>query len=127
MNRTVKFEIAKLLKEKGFDESTYSFFFDDVPNSPITKNERIQYNKIYKSISAPTISEVVMWLYEKHEIWINVDISGTFAKNTIEGEFYYKVIKNNKEVQPGFLMQDFFNSPTEAYEAAIEYTLNNLI
>ena len=48
MNKEVNFEIAKLLKEKGFRL---------LPD--------------FKS-SYPTIAEVVMWLYEKHGVWISV-------------------------------------------------------
>ena len=88
-------------------------------------NKSNGYLDIY---SAPTIAEVVMWLYEKHGIWISVSI-------TIQKEYYYQCIditgkkdstKNNypsRICKPG----NYYNSPTEAYEAAIEYTLNNLI
>ena len=68
------------------------------------------------------ISDVVMWLYEKHGIWISVE------QNIYENKFDYLItqrkanswyVKSNDEL--------VFNSPTEAYEAAIEYTLNKLI
>ena len=51
-----------------------------------------------------------MWLYEKHKIWINP----TYQYN----KFFWKF---------GSYQTQEYNSPTEAYEAAIEYTLNNLI
>lgn len=49
MNTPVSFPLAKLLKEKGFDE---------------------QWNI---HMYTPTISDVVMWLHKKHKIWISVD------------------------------------------------------
>lgn len=70
--------------------------------------------------SAPTIAEVVMWLYEKHGIWISINLAKV-------GDFYYKIFKDNKEHQPSFLMQDYFDSPSEAYEAAIKHTLEHLL
>ena len=110
MNTPVKFELAKLLEEQG-----YPFEF-------ITVGELKEV-----PLNIPTIAEVVMWLYEKHGIWICVSI-------TIQKEYYYQCIditgkkdstKNNypsRICKPG----NYFNSPTEAYEAAINYTLNNL-
>lgn len=125
MNTVVSFELAKLLKEKGFDKTVNNAYLFNSERANVPNGEFS--NKGEKYISAPTIAEVVMWLYEKHLIWISVDISGAFAKNTLEGELYYKIIKNNREVQPGFLMQDFYNSPTEAYEAAIMFCLKQII
>lgn len=59
-----------------------------------------------------------MWLYEKHSIWVGVD--KTFSK-----EFFYNIVTNNEHNSKE--SKDFYSLPTEAYEAAIEYTLNNLI
>jgi len=65
------------------------------------------------------IMQVIMWLYEKHGIWISIN------REPESGVFFFSVDKDKG---------DFFydkgcdyNSPTKAYEAAIEYTLNNLI
>jgi len=61
---------------------------------------------------------IVMWMYEKYGLWIKV----------------FDVLKDNKKVFIWSLSNDWskadwntFSSPTEAYEAAIEYVLNNLI
>ena len=63
------------------------------------------------------ISDVVMWLYEKHGVWI-------YARPYDKNKWYYIIID---VVGNGQKDQSNFNSPTEAYEAAILYTLNNLI
>lgn len=115
MNTPVNFELAKLLKEKGFDEAL-TFYFDLQDSNklkPIPMSDEI--NKFHSNrnslmLSAPTIAEVVMWLYEKHGIWISL----THQHN----QFFWSF---------GSYQTQDFNSPTEAYEAAIEYTLNNLI
>ena len=115
----INFELAKLLKEKGFDEKTYSAYVDTTPFSE-SKNDFVEYafvqnhNKKEHRVSAPTIAEVVMWLYEKHGIWIWVE------KNT--NNLFTAWVKTNIP----YTMPDT-NSPTEAYEAAIEYVLLNLI
>jgi hypothetical protein len=139
MTTPVKFELAKLLKEKGFDKYCTSGYTEsgDVylhqgGQEPVKNGHGYYEGRNYNGgefyCSAPTIAEVVMWLYEKHGIWISVSI-------TIQKEYYYQCIditgkkdstKNNypsRICKPG----NYYNSPTEAYEAAIEYTLNNLI
>ena len=116
MNILVSFELAKLLKEKGFEERTKSYTEDGKLVTISLTIRRFNLEKVY--YPSPTIAEVVMWLYEKHEIWIEVslDLSNTQM-------FDYEIQKKHFLK----LSEERFNSPTEAYEAAIEYTLNNLI
>ena len=145
MNTPVKFEIAKLLKEKGFDMLTKKYYehaltsqIDEETNDYVgtfgwKKGEtNIQsYNFInnhpnvdlsnenWYMCSAPTIAEVVVWLYEKHNIWISVDPEN-------DKDTWFHTISYNKS-ETIFGNYNTYNSPTEAYEAAIEYTLNNLL
>jgi len=145
MTEPVSFKIAKLLKEKGFDipiqhtiaNENYVY---DIYTKNFTKN--ISTNAIanwndekYEGIlSAPTIAEVVMWLYEKHGIWINPiprlsswiftiqEVRTGNNESLIDIDFYESNTYLKFKGVPTIM-----NSPTEAYEAAIEYTLNNLI
>lgn len=159
MNKPVNFEIAKMLKEKGWNKPTLHFFFEDgvqIENSyedtvgmdygspfevefyELTSNWNSGWvkkkdgsmcfgcdkSKGYLDIySAPTIADVVMWLYEKHGIWIECLHRGDM------GDFTFKVSKLKKRwrTEPHYLHDKGFSSPTEAYEAAIDYTLKNLI
>lgn len=100
MNKEVKFEIIKLLKEKSFDFPKKASQ-NDYQGEP------------------PTIAEVVMWLYEKHGVWIYVQRDWDVGKCLgFEG-----IIDGND----GIINTKTFNSPTEAYEDAIKYTLENII
>lgn len=85
----------------------------------------------------PTISDVVMWIYKKYGFWIEVSkISGYLDLffYTITGSngfnFGHKITvvewDDDKCDEMGY-NNKYENSPTEAYEAAIEYCLNNLI
>lgn len=67
------------------------------------------------------IMQVVIWLYKKYDIWIEVRFLEAFKT------FYFELI-NIKSLQ-GMTSkgEKYFNSPTEAYGAAIDYTLNKLI
>ena len=130
MNTPVSFELAKLLKEKEIYIPAFHYYENEVLKEPYLENGsstdtefRVElsdlkeyFNKWSKKISAPTISEVVMWLYEKHGIWI-------YAHRIDQKEFYWSIDTDKKEFTSG----ENFKTPTEAYEAAIEYTLKNLL
>lgn len=87
------------------------------------------------------ISDVVMWLYEKHSIWITVNrvVLGSdewgygYVISYLPKEFedvkrrcLHLVIKESFKEGIGSYT-GAWNTPTEAYEAAIEYCLTNLI
>lgn len=134
MNTPVSFEIAKLLKEKGFDNYTPLKYFSKMPsgyNIP-NWNESTPYRceDIYSQLSlgyakqnyftwAPTIAEVVMWLYKKHGIWISV-----LRKRHSEGKHFAYNIEWANGIET-YLWEHI--SPTEAYTEAILHTLKNLV
>lgn len=126
MNKEVNFEIAKLLRDKEFmDKNMYGDvrlsqpkFYDntgvihDIKNA--FENTGLNLKECY---NAPTIAEVVMWLYEKHGIWI-------YIKQGYKWEWYIETVANHPELKYYDGLED---SPTEAYEAGIKYILENLI
>lgn len=147
MNTPVSFELAKLLKEKKFGLSDEDYiqlprFYEEDGNyieydvqvskkynsSPnhlgadtikdFEAHLTMMDNSLDNICLAPTIAEVVMWLYEKHGIWIAVtqELGATIT-------FCYQVMGEHISAT----YKAYFKSPTEAYEAAIEYTLKNLL
>lgn len=137
MNTPISFELAKLLKEKDIkiDTEEVLFYRDEVNNieEHQVKNIDVLYNYTGFGNYAPDeneyqtyiISDIVMWLYEKHGIWIQVKPGGK-----LETWDFITQKKDNTFAVPYFEIKQhkpFFNSPIEAYEAAIEYTLKNLI
>lgn len=146
MNTPVNFELAKLLKEKGFNEKPfyiksntdyiegYNFDVEDENDSLKVAEFQFEDNVCSHLYLKPTIAEVVMWLYEKHGIWINVkgDDNKTFKYELHKWTWY----EPEKTLRQGHIIlgngifdtdSKGFNSPTEAYEAALLYTLKNLI
>ena len=137
MNTPVVFKIAKLLKEKGFDRETLHFY-----TNPRCKMFGIDEHGRYYPIKnkaktlwisgnaatldsrhvyyAPIIAEVVMWLHEKHGVWIEV------RKHTRNGLLCLSPYIDNKPVNEDIFFNDY-DTPTEAYEAAIKYVLTNLL
>lgn len=145
----VSFEIAKLLKEKGFDRKcTHCFaldtneiqnIYDDVTPgySPL---EPCDWNHIteeesrpiglsgWTNLSAPTLWVAMKWLREVHKM--HVRISYTEENNwAVEIQSYngenYPVSKSTQLLGHNFEVG--FDSHEEACEAAIKYCLENLI
>jgi hypothetical protein len=117
MNTPVEFSIAKLLKEKGFNKSV-RLCYDGHGSSPLPFNGG---NDLYKNDleyeSAPTIAEVVMWLYEKYGIWIYVYEYKDHAADVNDDYVFRSNHTKNLD----------FKLPLEAYQSAIISTLKNLI
>lgn len=130
MNTPVKFEIAKLLKEKGFDNESAHYYNEKGEMLFDAYYPSLQPTKPDVYYDNPTIAEVVMWLYEGHGVWITSYPIGV-------GYYCYQIysIKNRKNSKDNIVQNEkdsiqydeLFNSPTEAYEAAIFYVLSNLI
>ena len=116
MNTPINFEIAKLLKEKGFDELSDFWYY----SSGELHHNACAWNNLKladTNYSAPTIAEVVMWLYEKKGNWIEVrDIT----RSAIVGDRFTAYIDQDSDLKE-------YESPTEAYLSAIIYILNNLL
>ena len=130
----VSFEVAKLLKEKGFDEpcirhwdcDDHSLYgYNDIPIS----NSELQANE-YNGYAAPTLQMAMKWLREEHKIAINIYIT---CKKTISYAFDiydFEIIHPNKFVGGTIDLreQQFdFKTYEEAVEAALKYSLENLI
>jgi len=125
MNTPISFSIAKLLKEKEFDEKVKGrYCIKKITPFKVgifyLSNYELHENFIY----GPTIAEVVMWLYEKHGIWISViDVSPSHIL------WEYQISK--KEVGLIYSSSQYpvkhKYSPTEAYEAAIKHCLEKII
>jgi hypothetical protein len=133
MNTPVSFEIAKLLKEKGFDVPT-QLGYDEKGGYYCDENWKINYNtKPYSDLvcSAPTISEVVMWLFETHNIWIYLTrepVTNTFGP-VINNETKTILFTNQSIVSrvTGQKYDPWYNKPENGYQRAIEYVLTEII
>lgn len=121
----VNFETAKLLKEKGFDECPL-FRYDDCGQLWVQGG----YDKTTNwHFPAPTLQMVMKWLrevYNKH-CHVSFDyVLGWYVQIVDTKETAY--IYDDEEMKIYHPEQDCgFNSYEEACEAAIRYTLENLI
>ena len=121
----VSFETAKLLKEKGFDErglcvytveeERFYTFGDWVENSCLLPN----------LISAPTHQMALKWLREEHRIETLIVLSELNADNS--RKYMFDIYSSDINRDFDSVQKEEFNSYEQAVEAAIKYTLENLI
>ena len=120
----VSFETAKLLKEKGFDDSlvpvNYGF------NTYATTGILIMNNPT-NSILAPTLQMAMKWLREVHRLFIFISPWAMRENNNIQ---YYFEIREIKTCDFETLY-DYTTKELDSFEktadAAILYCLQNLI
>lgn len=132
----VSFETAKLLKEKGFNERTNSYFTD---NNEIAVGWFFsRYNRESTYLSAPTLQMAMKWLREEHKLFITIEIKGDPRKQDFLyfkwGVAKYCSAQINRIDNGLDRPEDYWIAPDEedetyerACEAAIKYCLKNLI
>ena len=112
----VGFEVAKLLKEKGFNESCYGRY------SIRSKEFHLDCTKAYNNgsnfmCSAPTHQMAMDWLREKH---------GFHIYTFYEDEFHWHYVIDSLTKKWRYSVSEN-KSNDEAIEKALKYSLVNLI
>ena len=104
----VTFEIAKNLKEKGFDEyCEYGHFLEG--------GQGILYT--------PTISQVLKWLREEKKLFVETSL----FKYGYESYVQSTIFEEDKDYTNTWRVEGFHSTYEQAAIAGIEYVLNNLI
>jgi len=119
----VTFEQAKWLKEKGFDiECKMCVEEGDERSLPFNCGNTIHKNSLHPYYSAPEQWQVVEWLRVNHGIHIEI----LLEENKPWNKFYYRIMKIGQYFS---LSHDgiYSETPQEAYSAAFDYILNDLI
>lgn len=123
----VSFEIAKLLKEKGFNWDCITYYIDSKPNN-------VQYSMLFENnttweercCSCPTLQMAMKWLREVHNLSVEVYRTACGYVGCIVA------IPSGTDIK--FLEEDGDDLPSGQYttwekacEAALKYSLENLI
>ena len=125
----VTFEQAKWFYEKGFNEQCLAIYQDGeiLQLKSTISNSQFMTSRNY---TAPEQHVVVEWLRVNHGIWVQ----GPFPINNGKWEWVIFLLNEPLENTDGYknimslhTKQRQFNSPQEAYSAAFDYILNNLI
>lgn len=119
----VSFEIAKLLKEKGFDEPCVK----KVTRGVIPDVLVIEASE-EPSYPQPTLQMAMKWLRDEKHYYIQVMLDGWAC----DGHLGYYVVIQKTDSDFEMMLQDavdevFYQTYEEACEAAIKYCLENLI
>ena len=119
----VSFEIAKLLKEKGFDEKCYTFY--EYNSKELYREERIPCcNSCSDDYAVPTHQMVMKWLREVYKILILVEYDCPVFSSDIYKMDDIDEYGSAKHISPTFANCKNYE---QACEAAIKYCLENLI
>lgn len=119
MEDYVSFEIAKLLKEKGFDECPL-FRYDDCGELWVQGG----YDKTIKwHFPAPTLQMAMKWLRKKYYIYADPIKQGNYNDCS---EYYTWIVARMGIIHRNPSVADKL-SYEEAAEAALKYSLENLI
>lgn len=118
------YEVSKLLKEKGFDECIFEFYVSD--SIMYARNgEGFRLSEL-PDIYYPHITHQMAcaWLREVHKLHIAIlwDCGACIGKNS----FCYHIYRIDNYEDRGY-NKIGFDSNEEAVEAALKYTLNNLL
>ena len=117
----VSFEIAKLLKEKGFDEACYKRYVPTHKGYILTDDAgHSNFGLSYDNYSAPTLQMTMKWLREVHKISVEVCSSINTSQLWMAGVWELTTKNHLWTTNP-------YTTYEEACEAAIKYCLENLI
>lgn len=119
-------EVAKLLKEKGFNQiCSYEWGIPDIDKGYVLQKWTLYNGQIKNSdlideaYAAPTHQMAMAWLREEHKLFISIGF---------EDDGFYNMIQNIENKCFYDSLDGYgFSSYDEAVEAALRYTLENLI
>ena len=117
------YEIAKLLKEKGFDAFCDTGWDKNLYDKEHARGFSIGFDKKENWISRPTHQMAMAWLREKG-IDVNIFlsyISIEFGKK--EKHYSFEIISDNTDYDE----YSYYATYEDAVEAALKYALENLI
>lgn len=132
----VSFEIAKLLKKKGFDSDDCFAFYNGKGEIKFlqTFSDIADYDE-KTSIVCPTLQMAMKWLRDVHNIHIEIPLYKVNQNEVLEDRKNLRVYYTFCMIQTetgDFLDERSYNdgvytSPEQASEAAIKYCLKNLV
>lgn len=116
----VSFEIAKLLKEKGFDERICHWYDDEEFLHKNTGLYLCNSAELDGRITAPTLQMAMKWLREEKHIFIEL-----LVDTMIKSAFTWRLFEYpSMEIMP---YDGWEYTYEKACETAIKYCLENLI
>lgn len=138
----VSFEVAKLLKEKGFRERTNRYYnaqyneartVSDVFFMDWNDDELMKRISMKGAFSIPTHQLACAWLRKNYNLHVCPKLACFRGAKKHDKEYYKwedRVLRlpTNNQVHPQLMgIHEYYNTYEEAVEAALKYSLENLI
>lgn len=126
----VTFEIAKKLKENGFDYPCISHYDINKELKVAMREPIFWHSDVLSYTDAPTISQVMKWLREEKKIYVGISyMPKIISEEGVMDDFYYPTFQKIDLFEPMFFIggDDNYSTYEEAVLAGIEYVLDNLI
>lgn len=120
----VSFEVAKLLKEKGFDEYCPESYFK--MDKTLKKSGFSEWEMV-NEIKAPTQSLAMKWLREVHKLSVRPRYEEVEDERERVYYFWFFDILSMRPYKTLVEIEQGYPTYEEACEAAIKYCLENLI
>lgn len=121
----VSFEVAKLLKERGFDELCLFKYLEGTRVKAGQAIDEWQNSELnYDEFSAPTHQMAMKWLREVYSLCVVIDPVVKDGDGSAGCLWAYDI---SKYTEPIHISDCIFELYTQAVEAALKYCLKNLI
>lgn len=117
------FEVSKLLKEKGFDIKCKTFF-NAGSGWKIQNDDILRCGSDDDIIERPIIQMAIEWI--RVNFGIHINSSFTFRVDYDKIYYSFLIYRQDDTGIEFFKKGEEYNSPQEANEQAILFTLNNL-
>ena len=124
----VSFEMAKLLKEKGFNEKCRQYYYRDnliLSRNEVCNEELDNFQEVGEGWSAPTFQMTIKWLMEVHKLCITIIPKVTDDEGS--GGCLWEWVVTYLLLVLQSVSLELFESYEEACENAIRYCLEKLI
>ena len=134
----VSYEVAKLLKEKGFDEPCRSAYIWNTEEYELCAmfSKPLHFNRegsledyeddSVPRISAPTHQMAMKWLRKMHNLFIEPYVIKNYSKKKLEYTYSIQDL-DFQGSDDGIECCKNWDTPKQACEAALKYSLENLI
>jgi hypothetical protein len=124
----VSFEVAKLLKKKGFSCSNSHCYYPQYHSNELLIGQDFTWNDYESTIVAPTQQMAMRWLREVHSIHIIAEpcLGEGNEPNLSFNRWFWTILKEEGEYKP-IRKIDEFSTYEQACEEAIKYCLEKLI
>lgn len=122
MEDFVTFEIAKKLKEKGFDYPCITHYDINKELKVVLSEPIFWHSDVLSYTDAPTISQVLKWLREEKNIYISI-----FIDDDSDHPVTYEIYKDTECMCTHHGEYFALNDWSKCELRAIEYVIDNLI